>query len=167
MEQHDKLIDGDFALNLQLLQSYPHVDIIQLLSKAMSLRSSDRMKSLGAGAVSEKSTSDKGLAAYGLGWVEEAFGGDDEPDEGDDNNESTSYLRRHRLHKALGIVGSISNSAGSSVSSFFTNAEAGVRKLFSEKQNSQSHGPIWQSIFTGSTTTSRSSSDQSAESESK
>ena len=45
LAQRDILIEGDFAFNLQLLQSYPHIDLIQLLKRAMALRDRDRHRS--------------------------------------------------------------------------------------------------------------------------
>lgn len=41
LEQRERLVKGDFAENLSLLQDYPDIDIIYLLNKATALRAKD------------------------------------------------------------------------------------------------------------------------------
>jgi hypothetical protein len=141
MEQREKLIEGDFALNLQLLQAYPSVDITHLLSTAMSMRSSDRIKALGMGPdVSPGGVISKG-GVLGFGWADAVLG--DEEDE-ETPGDAGFNLRNPRLNKiGANIVGAISHT-GNSVSSFFNSAEAGMRKLFSEKP---SGNQLWPNMF--------------------
>ena len=150
MEQHDSLIVGDFANNLQLLQSYPHIDIIELLQRAMSLRAEDRSRTQSfvwdsQDAESSKQSNEQDVSVEAASrFFASAVGG----------------MRYPRFTSGKGLSLGVPFMSGSSptLSNIFSNAEAGVRKLFSEKSswNNSSHNSV--SVTSSSSSSSSSTS---------
>lgn len=102
MEQREALLTGDFAHNLQLLQSYPPCDVFQLLDAANTTRALDFH------------TNDEDLEGESS-WFDTAFG----------RRISGSSLGRLLANNRVGLNGSLAP-----VRNMLTSAEDGMKKLF-------------------------------------